>query len=291
MREHWEKAVCTLDCPTASPYATSFYSLPLHWALAKQVQASRPGGTALAHGQFELSQAAPPEGAAVMSLPGWSVRKDILDRGVTATAAIVNSTKLADDKPPPPPHVAVRSNADRVGYKPDEAYRKPPPELGRHCLKLEIVPPILKDNKGKPLPPPAALERAFLAVNSETVELAPGQLVRISFWLKVPAPVGGSADGLVVYDSAGNEPLGVRVGMTAPPFPGCPTGGWQEFHLYRRLPASGRLALTFALTGVGTAFVDDVRVEPLVPGAGEPGSPVDPRPVVGQPVARGQGRR
>ena len=282
MREHWEKATGPLDCPTASPYATSFYSLPLHWVMARQVQSGRWGGTALAHGQFELSQAAPPEGAAVSSLPGWGVRKNVLDRGLTATAAVVNSAKLADTPPPTPEPLKSRYNDGRVAYRGDEAYRKPPPELGRHCLKLAMTIPEVKDSKGNALPPPAVLERAFLAVDSEVAELAPGQLARISFWVKVPAPIAGSADGLVVYDSAAGEPLGVRIGWTP---------GWQEFHLYRKLPASGRVAVTFALTGVGTAFVDDVRVEPLVPGGGEPGTPVDPRPVAGQPVARGQGRR
>jgi hypothetical protein len=45
------------------------------------------------------------------------------------------------------------------------------------------------------------------------------------------------------------------------------TGGWKQYHLYRRVPPSGKVAMTFALTGFGTAYIDDVRIEPLVGGA------------------------
>jgi hypothetical protein len=33
------------------------------------------------------------------------------------------------------------------------------------------------------------------------------------------------------------------------------------------VPAHGKVAMTFALTGFGTAYIDDVRIEPLVGGA------------------------
>jgi hypothetical protein len=36
------------------------------------------------------------------------------------------------------------------------------------------------------------------------------------------------------------------------------------FTLYRRVPASGSLNVTLALTGIGTVFFDDIRVEPLI---------------------------
>ena len=40
-----------------------------------------------------------------------------------------------------------------------------------------------------------------------------------------------------------------------------------QFHLYRRVPASGQISVTLALTGLGVAYFDDVRIEPLVVGA------------------------
>jgi hypothetical protein len=34
--------------------------------------------------------------------------------------------------------------------------------------------------------------------------------------------------------------------------------------LYRRAPSSGEVSVTLALTGIGTAQFDDVRIEPLL---------------------------
>ena len=83
-----------------------------------------------------------------------------------------------------------------------------------------------------------------------------GTLVRVSFWVKVPVPVQAAADGLVVFDSAGGEPLGVRVRYQP---------NWKQYNLYRRVPADGKVSMTFALTGFGTAYIDDVKIEPMLP--------------------------
>jgi hypothetical protein len=72
--------------------------------------------------------------------------------------------------------------------------------------------------------------------------------------VKVPTPILSTADGLVVYDDAGGESLSVR--LTHAP-------KWKQYHLYRRVPPTGEIRVTAALTGVGTAYVDDVRIEPL----------------------------
>ena len=91
------------------------------------------------------------------------------------------------------------------------------------------------------------------------VKLPPGTLVRVSAWIKVPtAIVGDAAGGVLFYDDAGGEPLSVRV---------LGTGTWKQYHLYRRVPASGQIAVTLALTGLGVAYFDEVRIEPLIVGA------------------------
>ena len=56
--------------------------------------------------------------------------------------------------------------------------------------------------------------------------------------------------------AAGGEPLAVRLTLGQ---------DWKQVILYRKVPASGTINLTMALTGVGIAFFDDVRIEPLVP--------------------------
>jgi hypothetical protein len=42
--------------------------------------------------------------------------------------------------------------------------------------------------------------------------------------------------------------------------------------MYRAAPRSGPQTVTFALTGYGEAWVDDVSIEPWLP----PGAPVEP---------------
>ena len=126
------------------------------------------------------------------------------------------------------------------------------PHAGKQCLMLQIRPK-------NPQAAPAALERTFLAIHSPAVRLEPGSLVRISGWVRVPAPITASADGALFYDSAGGEPLAVRLnGPTA----------WRKFMVYRRVPASGTINVTVALTGLGTVYFDDLQIEPLLPGEG-----------------------
>jgi hypothetical protein len=70
----------------------------------------------------------------------------------------------------------------------------------------------------------------------------------------VPAPIVGSPDGALLFDSAGGEPLAVRTSVPCP---------WKQFILYRTVPASGVLNVTLALSGIGTVYFDDVRIEPM----------------------------
>lgn len=122
------------------------------------------------------------------------------------------------------------------------------PHNGKQCVKFEVRP---KD----PRRVPAALERTFVALHSPAVKLPPGTLVRVSAWVRVPNQIAGSPDGVLFYDSVGGEPLAVR--LTAPQ-------KWKRFSLYRRVPESGTIHVTLAMSGLGTAYFDDVRIEPLV---------------------------
>ena len=126
------------------------------------------------------------------------------------------------------------------------------PHEGKQCAKLEI--------KAKnPKAVPQALERTLLAITSPPVQLQPGTLVQISGWVCIPAPITATADGALFYDSICGEPFAIRLTEPTP---------WKKFTVYRRVPASGTVQVTLALTGIGTVYFDDVRIEPLVPGAG-----------------------
>jgi hypothetical protein len=62
-----------------------------------------------------------------------------------------------------------------------------------------------------------------------------------------------------LFDSAGGEPLGVRLTV-----PTKGPNGWQRLALYRTVPASGVIQVAAALTGIGTVYFDDLQIEPLM---------------------------
>ncbi len=100
-------------------------------------------------------------------------------------------------------------------------------------------------------------------VTGPAVRLEPGQMVSIHGWVQVPAPITGSVDGLLIVDSLSGEPLGERIHKTA---------GWQQFALYRMATEPETLTVTFALSGLGEAWIDDVTIQsiPLAPPLGSP---------------------
>lgn len=284
MRDHWRLATQGLDTPTASPYAVSFYSLPQHWELAREVAASAPGTTVLPYGNFELSSAIPAEGVPIGRLPGWNARAGSLDFDRTVVAAgVVSSANLADPPAPQPYLKEPKSlfSASRPIPPPNGGYMPPAPKLDDGVLKLEVRTQVQRTPDGKIKPSNSILERTFLSVESPAVSLPPGTLVRISAWVKVPKRIlGDSAGGVLFYDDVGGVPLAVRLLETidhdlaerlqkvgnkkgAELIGG--SGRWKPFHLYRRVPASGKISVKMAMTGTGIAYFDDVRIEPLLP--------------------------
>jgi hypothetical protein len=236
MRAQWDSAVKAVDGnPSATPYAASFYTLPRHWEMVAQVKASKPGTNLLVGGGFEADPKQVQEGWTLLpslALDNVDLKAEriALAKNQAKTPAVIESKTKGKDKskaPTPPTNVE--------------------PKEGKQVLMLEVKPKAA-------MPTPAALEGTFLAVNSPAVHLPPGTLVQVSAWVNLPSTLTGSVDGALFYDSVGGEPLGVR--LTA-------ATGWKQYILYRRVPANGAISLTLALTGVGTVYFDDVRIEPL----------------------------
>ena len=127
---------------------------------------------------------------------------------------------------------------------------------------------------------PPLLESIPVWVTSAPVNVDAGTLVAIAGKVKITSPITGSVDGLMVFDSIGGEALSERIGETK---------GWKDFVLYRVAPTSGPLTVSFALTGLGDVYIDEVTIRPLqrggalpavaVPSAALPGSkPLFPLP-------------
>jgi hypothetical protein len=118
---------------------------------------------------------------------------------------------------------------------------------GRFGLRLAARPADGTD-------PDLLLENAPCRITSPTVRVEPGQWVTIDGWVNVPAPITGSVDGLLILDSLTGESLAQRIVHTS---------GWQRFTLYRAAAGAETLTVTFALTGFGEAWIDDVRIQAI----------------------------
>ncbi len=246
MRAHWEKAVRGLDTPVASPYAVTYYTLPRHWQFMNQVRACSPGANVLPGGDFELDPSRVQD--------SWKLVKESLDDLELGAERVAEMTidRLEEKKEEPKDAKPVPAGGVKVEQKITVKKIHDTPIEGRQCLMLQVKP-----HRGKAAPP--GLERTVLALTSPSVKLPPGSLVQISGLVNIPVPITASPDGALLYDSAGGEPLAIRFFS--------PTG-WKKFTVYRRVPASGQISVTMALTGVGTAYFDDIRIEPLTPPGG-----------------------
>jgi hypothetical protein len=209
-----------------------------------QVKAATVGTNLLTDGGFEAG----PEGQ-----PGqWVEEKGTLDE------VNMKATWVKEADPPPPPKIQPpKADPKDKNAKWDALLKpaeKPKPltkevKEGKQCLLLEVG-----HRSQDPLLQPWALEGTYLAYNSPPVRLPPGSLVQISGWIQIPGQIQGSPDGALLFDSAGGEPLAVRLIEPTP---------WKKFTLYRKVPASGMISVTVALTGMGRVYFDDIRIEPL----------------------------
>jgi len=106
----------------------------------------------------------------------------------------------------------------------------------------------------EPSDTPAQLESPPVWIISPPVPVEAGQTLRIQGWVRIPKPIAGSVDGLLIVDSLGGEALAAHVTQSP---------RWRQFALYRVAPQSGSMTVTFALTGLGEVWLDDVTIQPL----------------------------
>jgi hypothetical protein len=90
-----------------------------------------------------------------------------------------------------------------------------------------------------------------IVITSNPIPVRAGQFVRIQGWVNIPQAIQGSPDGLLVFDSTAGQVLGQRLRHT---------DGWQLFTLYRAATNNGDFTVSFALTGLGEAWLDEVSV-------------------------------
>jgi len=104
---------------------------------------------------------------------------------------------------------------------------------------------------------PIVVETPPVWITTPPLAAPAGKLLEISARVWVPKPIQGSVDGLLVFDSLGGPALAERIGATR---------DWARLALYRIVPAEAAgepFVVTFALTGMGEALLDDVSVRVL----------------------------
>lgn len=112
---------------------------------------------------------------------------------------------------------------------------------GLYALRLQATPTSGK----QPIDSPP------LWISTPRLPVRGGHLVRIHGWVNIPQVIRGNAEGLIITDSLGGDAMAERIPITE---------GWQEFTLYRGVPADTELQVTFTLSGYGTAMVDEVTI-------------------------------
>ena len=265
MRRQWESAVRGTDSPAVTPYSVSFFTLPKHWQFMDEVKSATAGPNVLPGGDFEGFTSRPedtwrPEERP--SLDGLEVfvqrvgqvdepelKKDSSDAQKDKGA---DSKSPADSKELP---AEPKTQEPKLGDdgKPMAAelkvvaIHKQAPHEGKQCAMLKVE---VKPNR---MAPPA-LERTIAALNSPIIRMPPGAIVRISGWVCVPQAITASPDGAVFYDSVGGDALGLRLFDPTP---------WKKLTYYRRVPPSGTIQVTLALSGIGTVYFDDIRIEEM----------------------------
>lgn len=123
-----------------------------------------------------------------------------------------------------------------------------------------------------PASAPDVVETPPVWITTPPIQPPAGKLLEIEARVWVPQPVRGSVDGLLVFDSLGGPALAEHVGQTP---------GWRRLVLYRIVPeeAAGEpFTVTFALTGLGEARIDEVAVRVLERAGGVSGTVVSTSP-------------
>ena len=148
-------------------------------------------------------------------------------------------------------HFALKQRDLRTAVEIDRSQ----PAVGSGSLTMKAEPTSAAEA-------PVVVETPPVWVTTPAVRVPAGRLLEIQARVWVPRPIKGSVDGLLVFDSLGGPALAERVGMTS---------AWRRLVLYRIVPADDAdepFTVTFALTGMGEARIDDVSVRVLERGVG-----------------------
>jgi hypothetical protein len=122
----------------------------------------------------------------------------------------------------------------------------PQPHTGQSALHLKAF-------AARPEEAPAVIETPPVWVISPPLAIGRGKLLHVSGFART-SEIAGSPDGLLIFDSLGGQALATRINAAAT---------WQPFSLFRAVGDDASVSVTFALTGIGEAWLDDVEIRVL----------------------------
>lgn len=145
---------------------------------------------------------------------------------------------------------------------------------GRYALKLAAGP-----ERGRETP--RVVSETPVQIRTGPVRVEPGQVIHISFWLRIPNKIVSNLDGVVIYDSVGGAEQALRLNGPVP--------GWTQYQLLREVRESSDLTLTLALAGLGEVLIDDVAITAYGPQVRA--EPLVSAPAIGQDAGQYPARR
>lgn len=131
---------------------------------------------------------------------------------------------------------------------------------GQYCLRLRARRTAVDQ-------PYRLLQESPVTVVTPPLTVHAGQILHISGWIRIPVPPRDSLDGVMIFDSLTGASGAIRMSSST---------NWKRFELIREIHESGPFELTFALTGTGEVQLDDVRIVPHEPRAGNAAANVPP---------------
>jgi hypothetical protein len=126
----------------------------------------------------------------------------------------------------------------------------PSSRKGKYALRL-----IAGPEPGTDLP--STVLQNPVRVTTPAINVHAGQVVHVSGWIRVAAPITGNLDGVLVYDSISGSVGALRFRDE--------TADWQRFEIIRESRTSKPFTVTIALTGLGEVRIDDLRIVPHSP--------------------------
>ncbi len=104
---------------------------------------------------------------------------------------------------------------------------------------------------------PAFLDSPAIHLVSPEMHLGPpGTIYEIQAWVNVPRRLLGTVDGLKITCTNGGSVLAQRI---------LETRGWQKIQMWRIVTDNNPIRVKIELGGYGKAWIDDLRVMPMVP--------------------------